>query len=57
MVVMIVLYLEVVVKIAYQVIKVLEHGLKVLCINSRSCSLTPLGRENLDNIGNSKDKF
>ncbi len=36
----------------YQVIKVLEYGLKALCINSRTCSLTPIGRENLDNIKN-----
>ena len=36
----------------YQVIKGLDYGLKILCVNSRTCSLTPIGRENLDNIKN-----
>ena len=36
----------------YQVIKTLEHGLKILCVNSRTCSLTPLGKQNLENIKN-----
>ncbi len=36
----------------YQVIKALEYGLKILCVNSRTCSLTPLGTQNLENIKN-----
>ena len=28
----------------------LEYGLKPLCVNSRTCDLSPLGRKNLDNI-------
>lgn len=34
----------------WQVIKALEYGLKPLCVNSRTCDLSPLGRKNLDNI-------
>ena len=34
----------------WQVIKALEYNLKPLCVNSRTCDLTQLGRENLDNI-------
>ena len=33
-----------------QVIKVLELGLNPLCVNSTTCDLTLIGRENLDNI-------
>lgn len=33
-----------------QVIKSLEYGLKPLCVNVRTCNLSPLGRKNLDNI-------
>jgi len=35
----------------YQVVEVLKLGLKPLCVNSRTCDLTPIGRRNLDNIG------
>tara|TARA_S200000501_G_C20793456_1_gene730627 strand:- start:173 stop:1306 length:1134 start_codon:yes stop_codon:yes gene_type:complete len=34
----------------WQVIMALEYGLKPLCVNSRTCDLSPLGRKNLDNI-------
>ncbi len=34
----------------WQLIKALEYGLKPLCVNSRTCDLSPLGRKNLDNI-------
>ena len=33
----------------WQVIMALEYGLKPLCVNSRTCDLSPLGRKNLDN--------
>jgi N-acetyl sugar amidotransferase len=33
-----------------QVIKVLELGLNPLCINSRTCDLSNIGRDNLENI-------
>jgi hypothetical protein len=36
----------------WQVIKVLEYGLKPLCVNSRCCDLSDIGRKNLDNIRN-----
>lgn len=35
-----------------QVVKVLSLGFRPLCVASRTCDLTPLGRRNLDNIGN-----
>lgn len=35
-----------------QVLKVLELGLNPLCVNSTTCDLTSIGRENLDNIKN-----
>ena len=31
----------------WQLIKALEYGLKPLCVNSRTCDLSPLGRKNL----------
>jgi N-acetyl sugar amidotransferase len=34
----------------WQVIKALEYNLKPLCVNSRTCDLSDLGRKNLDNI-------
>tara|TARA_B110000238_G_C16127237_1_gene439772 strand:- start:431 stop:1564 length:1134 start_codon:yes stop_codon:yes gene_type:complete len=34
----------------WQLIKALEYGLKPLCVNSRTCDLSTLGRKNLDNI-------
>ena len=34
----------------WQLMKALEYGLKPLCVNSRTCDLSPLGRKNLDNI-------
>ena len=34
----------------FQVIKALEYKLKPLCVNSKTCDLTSLGRKNLDNI-------
>ncbi len=34
----------------WQVLKVLEHDLKILCVNARTCDLSPIGRRNLDNI-------
>lgn len=34
----------------WQVLKILEYGLKPLCVNSRTCDLSVIGRENLDNI-------
>lgn len=33
-----------------QVVKIMELGLNPLCVNSRTCDLTPLGRANLENI-------
>lgn len=36
----------------WQVLKVLEYGLKPLCLNSRCCDLSNIGRRNLDNIRN-----
>ena len=35
-----------------QVVKVLSLGYRPLCVAARTCDLTPLGRRNLDNIGN-----
>ena len=34
----------------YQVIKVLEYGLKPLCVTSTTCDLSDLGRKNIENI-------
>jgi len=34
----------------YQVIKMRELGLRVLCVSSRPCHLTPIGRRNLENL-------
>ena len=34
----------------WQVLKTLEYGLKPLCVNARTCDLSLIGRENLDNI-------
>ena len=36
----------------WQVLKMLEYDLKILCVNSRTCDLSPIGRRNLDNIKN-----
>lgn len=36
----------------YQVIKVIEQGLKPLAVAARTCHLSDLGRSNLDNISN-----
>jgi len=36
----------------WQVIKALEYDLKPLCVNSRTCDLSLIGRKNLDNIRN-----
>jgi N-acetyl sugar amidotransferase len=36
----------------YQVIKCLEHNLQPLCVNAATDDLSPLGRENLENIKN-----
>jgi N-acetyl sugar amidotransferase len=33
-----------------QVLKMLELGLNPLCVNSRTCDLSPLGRANLENL-------
>ncbi len=33
-----------------QVLKMIELGLNPLCINSRTCDLSPIGRENLENL-------
>jgi N-acetyl sugar amidotransferase len=35
-----------------QILKMLELGLNPLAINSRTCHLSPLGRENLENLNN-----
>ena len=34
----------------WQVLKMLEYDLKILCVNARTCDLTPIGKKNLDNI-------
>jgi len=34
----------------WQLIKALDYGLKPICVNSRTCDLSTLGRKNLDNI-------
>lgn len=34
----------------WQVIKALEYDLKPLCVNSRTCDLSTIGRKNLDNL-------
>lgn len=34
----------------YQALKVKEYGLKPLLVNSRTCDLSKIGRENLDNL-------
>ncbi len=36
----------------WQVIQALNHGMNPLCVCSRTCDLSPLGRKNLDNIRN-----
>jgi len=36
----------------WQVLKMLEYDLKILCVNARTCDFTPIGRRNLDNIKN-----
>ena len=34
----------------WQVLKILEYGLNPLCVNSRTCDFSELGKENLENI-------
>ena len=34
----------------WQVLKVLEYGLNPLCVNSRTCDFSEIGRVNLENI-------
>ena len=34
----------------WQVLKMLEYDLKILCVNARTCDFTSIGRKNLDNI-------
>ncbi len=34
----------------YQLIRVLQLGMKPLCVNARTCDLSPIGRQNLENI-------
>ncbi len=34
----------------YQVVRMLQLGLNPLCVTSTTCDLSPLGRENIDNI-------
>lgn len=34
----------------FQVIKVLEHGLKPLCVTSTTCDLSSIGKKNIENI-------
>lgn len=36
----------------YQVIKMLELGMRPLCVTSTTCDLSPLGRANIENIKN-----
>ena len=36
----------------WQVLKILEYGLNPLCVNSRTCDFSELGKENLENIKN-----
>ena len=34
----------------WQVIKMLEFDLKILCVNSRTCDFSEIGKKNLENI-------